>query len=592
MTSVNTRRGFLRSAIAATVVTAGVASSVENKRKRQNRAFWQQLTATNWGYTAAGIQAYHDTTGDTGRGRNILVIDGGFDTDHQLYSPAWHEDFIPYQVNISDVVGGEAADDVINDPVGHGTSVVGTVWQAAPNASFYLAPSIQQGQGTVTKLENMARILRAAKRREETFDVIVTSLGTNTQAQGIGPDWLEFSRWILKQCQHIPVNVSTNQDLKGTQVCRRYQEQQDLWGRITSITDAGSIFVAAAGNSDPDQDNQIELTYPAFPSTVTAAISVASTDHGTIADDWSPRRTWNNKPDIAAPGQGITTVAHSSETTQLDDSEVEGVAVKSGSSLAAPLVAGAAALLMQYGDEQTVKDELRRNTADIDSPIAGHGRLSLEAAYRAIRPTDTEDNLITDKFESGAYDDGRPVTWQVKSPGEYITVQSTTVKTGRNALEAKSEGSQNNAVLYRTPEKATVKEGDIYSAWLRAGGRVPRVDYTIGTEIKSQPAHGMRAAIIGDHNNIRVASIDETGSTLDMLRLTPASPETWYYFEMEPVPSSAELIGRIYDSSRNLLGQKTLSTTGENRLEYTTLFVPTPFGSSSIGWFDDVTVRK
>jgi subtilisin family serine protease len=105
---------------------------------------------------------------------------------------------------------------------------------------------------------------------------------------------------------------------------------QNLYNAIARANEAGILFVAAAGNSG--QDNDSNPSYPAgyeLPNVV----SVAAIDsQGNLA---SFSNYGANTVDIAAPGVGIVSTAHTSPYARF-----------SGTSMAAPHVAGALGMIL------------------------------------------------------------------------------------------------------------------------------------------------------------------------------------------------------------------------------------------------------
>ncbi|NOT35283.1 MAG: S8 family serine peptidase [Candidatus Eisenbacteria bacterium] len=143
---------------------------------------------------------------------------------------------------------------------------------------------------------------------------------------------------------------------------------------IDALSALGTVCVVAAGNSGVP----FSISTPA---SARAAISVAASDDNDQIAGFSSRGpvqgTFDLKPELCAPGVEILSLAPGG-----------GTATRSGTSMAAPHVAGVAALLIEQHQDWTVEDvraalveTARPNAAD--SFAAGAGRLDAYAAASA-----------------------------------------------------------------------------------------------------------------------------------------------------------------------------------------------------------------
>lgn len=150
---------------------------------------------------------------------------------------------------------------------------------------------------------------------------------------------------------------------------------------INNATVAGVVCVVAAGNSGPSY-----MTVGS-PASAKLAITVGATDNNDLLAGFSSRGptriTYDLKPDIVAPGVGITSAKRGG-----------GYVSFSGTSMATPHVAGAAALLLQQDSTLSpldVKAKLLNTSMDLTlNPFAqGAGRLNVLKAARTkseLRP--------------------------------------------------------------------------------------------------------------------------------------------------------------------------------------------------------------
>lgn len=173
-----------------------------------------------------------------------------------------------------------------------------------------------------------------------------------------------------------------------------------LENAITYANDHGALFVAAAGNEGTNNDQVPE--YPANYD-IANVISVAATDHSDNLAIWGsgggggdgcgfvcsnamaavPGSNYGpTTVDIAAPGKNILSTIPGNSYTLL-----------SGTSMATPHVAGAAALLLAVNPNLTI-GELKTalystvdKLDDLTNKVATGGRLNLAAAVASVAPT-------------------------------------------------------------------------------------------------------------------------------------------------------------------------------------------------------------
>jgi subtilisin family serine protease len=211
----------------------------------------------------------------TGSGVHAYVIDTGIRSTHSQFGGRVSLDYSAF----SDSYGA-------SDCHGHGTHVAGTIG----GSTYGVAKGVS---------------LHAIR-------VLGCNGGGTTAGVIGGVDWVTAN--------HVKPAVA-NMSLGGG-------ANQALDDAITASIDAGVSYVVAAGNDSTDACG-------VSPARVSRAITVGATDSSDARPWWS---NYGSCLDLFAPGSGITSAGHGSDTA---------TASMSGTSMASPHVAGAVALHLQ-----------------------------------------------------------------------------------------------------------------------------------------------------------------------------------------------------------------------------------------------------
>jgi hypothetical protein len=174
----------------------------------------------------------------------------------------------------------------------------------------------------------------------------------------------------------------------------------------------GALFVVAAGNADGPTDFAIQS-----PGTADAALTVGAVDGNERLADFSvrgPRRGDDAlKPDITAPGVDIT-AARGKDATQVPGKPGDPYTTLSGTSMATPHVAGAAAILaQQHPDWSGAKLKAALMASARPNPATGvygqgAGRVDVASAVRQLVTTDPAS--LSFGTQLWPHSDDRPVT--------------------------------------------------------------------------------------------------------------------------------------------------------------------------------------
>lgn len=286
--------------------------------KTQTGGFWRSVRGTATTTLAAGVtkvwldgkvEASLDHSvpqigapaawqaGHTGAGTEVAILDTGID--------AGHPDLADAIESAADFTGGETGTD---DRIGHGTHV----------ASIITGSGADSG-GRYRGVAPDTRLL----------------VGKVLDDDGFGLEsWIIAGmEWAVAQGADV-VNLSLGSGMPGDGT----DPQEQAIDRLSA--EHGTLFVVAAGNEGPEGP-------VSSPAAADAALAVGAVDRDDRLADFSSRGPrWNDgaiKPDLTAPGVGIVAAraANGVIGEPVDDHYVR----LSGTSMAAPHVAGAAALL-------------------------------------------------------------------------------------------------------------------------------------------------------------------------------------------------------------------------------------------------------
>ncbi|MFT6330530.1 MAG: subtilisin [Bermanella sp.] len=262
---------------------------------------------TPWGISRIGA----NTSENTGEGVHVYVIDTGIDSDHgDLASNVANG----YSVEMCLGLGCSSSWD---DDQGHGTHVAGTIGALDNDLDVIgVAPAVT---------------LHAVK--------VLNAAGSGSNSGVIaGVDW------VAQQAESLGVAVVANMSLggsgskTGTCTSNGFVGSDNFHRAICNAKNKGVIFAVAAGNDGGDATRATPAAYD------DAVITVSATN---IGDDWASFSNWGNGTAdwtihqsapvaIAAPGVNVVSTQNGGGTTSL-----------SGTSMAAPHVAGVLALYLE-----------------------------------------------------------------------------------------------------------------------------------------------------------------------------------------------------------------------------------------------------
>ena len=360
---------------------------------------WGSPLAQTPGIVETGAPSVWSTYGVTGRGIGIAVVDSGV---------AAHPDLGSRLVAAIDFTAASPAvsTDPLGDQGGHGTHVAG----------------LAAGDGTASAGEYTGMAPQANIVDVRVIDATGSS-NISTVLRGL--------QWVLANRATYNIRV-VNLSL-GAPAAASYT-LDPLATAAEILTFAGIVVVVAAGNTGPNAGTIMSPGYDPYVITVGAVDDngTVGTEDDSIASFSSrgPTADGATKPDLVAPGRKMVSLR--SPGSALDQLFPERAVTAtnsatadyfrlSGTSMAAPVVAGAIALMLERNPSlspEQVKQHLRATATPVPgaSPSdEGAGMLNAVAAVGDVDAAQDYSLLrVTDAFASDmfAYLVGQPFVWR------------------------------------------------------------------------------------------------------------------------------------------------------------------------------------
>ncbi len=335
--------------------------------------------------------------GHTAKGVKVAVLDTGVDAEHP------------------DLKGRIAASkdfteqDDVSDPVGHGTHVAGIIAGAGPEP------------GTAPDANLL--IGRVCERSGCEMSAIIAGM-----------------QWAVEQGAKV-VNLSLGGEATdGT---------DELSQAVNALSDK-ALFVVAAGNEGADES----VSTPASADAALAVASVTRDGQTSYYSSRGPRTDGAVKPEISAPGYAIA--AARAQGTAMGYPINERHTLASGTSMATPHVAGAAAILAgQHPDWSPARLKAAlTNTADPSGKVfeQGTGVVNVDRATRTLLTAEPA-ALKSGGTITYRNDGTKPATLKLTAPDEVRLDRATIEVPARGTATVKAtaakESSEGSVIVAR-----------------------------------------------------------------------------------------------------------------------------------------------
>lgn len=448
--------------------------------------------------------------GYTGEGVTVAVLDTGYDDTHPDLAGRVLADSTSF-------VPGE---DVADDLHGHGTHVASTI-AGSGAASGGVHRGVADGA-----------------------DLLV---GKVLGADGSGQDsWIiEAMQWAGERADIVSMSLGSTQASDGDELMDQ---------ALNSIAEqTGALFVVAAGNAAAPE------TIGA-PGAAASALTVGSVDDPTGSLSWFSSqgplaRSGALKPEIAGPGNEVTAARSA------DSAGDGGYVTMSGTSMATPHVAAAAAIVLQQHPEYTAA-QLR---ASLTSTATDVGLTSYHAGTGVV---DVPAALDAPIIAAGSGDFGMLAWGETPDPVER-TVEYTNRGAGEVVLELEAalDGASDD-VLALDATQLTIPAGETRSVTMTADpAAVPAGSQFSGVLVASIGGEAVARTALGiiaeaERYDLTVTATGFDGEPADAYGLLYHAD--WGYFE--PFGVSDELTMRLPAGRYSVMSYMELDLEADERV--------------------------
>lgn len=281
-----------------------LVSPVKSKKGARAKA-----PAADWGIAAVGA----DSSPFTGDGIVVAVLDTGIDAKHPAFKGV-------------KLVHRNFTGDADRDLDGHGTHCAGTIF----------GRDVSKTRIGVARGVKKALIGKVIAKDGVASDVLAQALqwavneGANVISMSLGFDFPGYQRELIDS--GLPPELATSRALEGYRLnVRLFERLAEMVKAMSGVTGVPSMLIAAAGNesqTDTDPDFKIAVSPPAVADGVISVAALGESPKGLVVAPFS-----NTGASISGPGVDI-----------LSAKVGGGLVTESGTSMAAPYVAGVAAL--------------------------------------------------------------------------------------------------------------------------------------------------------------------------------------------------------------------------------------------------------